>query len=254
MRRLTLALAALLLCAGTGATAATGPHLQIPAMSPRAAQLPAGITKLDDGAIAYRSATLPDGPRPLLILLHGAGEPPEMLVDAFRAAADERGLILLAPKSAGDTWDAIGAVKQLRTTPTGRDAERLFDGDATRVESAMREIGQRTTIATKQIVIGGHSDGASYALSLGLWNPRLFRGIMALSPGGLLAPEDKDRGQRVFIAHGRSDRVVAIQHDEQLIAEPLTAAGLNVRFRSFDGGHRINPASISEGLAFVLPK
>jgi predicted esterase len=243
-------LAALAGCAV--AAAATGPQLSALPVSTSPLSLRPGVTMLADGSVAYRPASLPVGPRPLVVFLHGAGEPPRMLVERARASADRKGLILLAPKSTNDTWDAIQAVRGARFVPTGRQAEQLFGPDIERIDQAIRSVASNAPVDPRKVIIAGHSDGASYALSLGLWNPRLFRGIIALAPGGLLAPDSKSRSQRIFIAHGRSDPVVSIAHDRQLVADPLTAAGLNVRFREFTGGHAVDVASLDEGIDYVL--
>jgi predicted esterase len=249
---LTLAILAAIANLAAPASALAGPRLSVTISGAAQGTLSGGVANLANGALAYRPASLPPGPRPLLVLLHGAGEPPQLLLDAARASADRKGLILVAPGSAGETWDAIEMARAARVLPTGRRAEEAFGPDPQRVDQAIREIAARAQIDRSRVIVAGHSDGASYALSLGLWNPRLFHGIIALSPGGLLAPDDKPRSQRIFIAHGRGDWVVSIVHDQQSIAEPLTAAGLNVRFRSFNGGHAVDVASLDEGIDYVL--
>ena len=52
-----------------------------------------------------------------------------------------------------------------------------------------------------RLVIGGFSDGASYALSLGLINGQLFRKVAAFSPGFVVTGEPEGK-PRVFISHG----------------------------------------------------
>ena len=249
--RVSFAFLSALACCAV-ADAATGPHLSVLPSSSSRLSLRPGVMVLADGTVTYRPASLPVGPRPLVVLLHGAGEPPRMLIERALAVADRKGLILVAPKSTNDTWDAIRAVRGARFVPTGRQAEQLFGPDVERIDRSIRNVVSNAPVDPRKVIIAGHSDGASYALSLGLWNPRLFRGIIALAPGGLLAPQDKSRGQRIFIAHGRSDPVVSIDHDRQLVADPLTAAGLNVRFREFTGGHAVDVASLEEGIDFVL--
>ena len=98
----------------------------------------------------------------------------------------------------------------------------------------------------------GFSDGASYALSLGLANPQLFRCIIALSPGYLWIPPRVDRSQRVFIAHGRRDEILPFSNVTGNIMPDLERVGLRPRARWFDGGHTVDQAVVDEALDFAL--
>ena len=70
----------------------------------------------------------------------------------------------------------------------------------------------------------------------------------------MMAPQWRvDRRQRIFIAHGRSDTVLPFAGTED-IAEGLVRAGDNVRFRPFDGGHQIDPSSLTEALEWVFDR
>src|SRR3712207_7974813 len=51
----------------------------------------------------------------------------------------------------------------------------------------------------------GFSDGASYALSLGIPNGDLFTHLVAFSPG-FAAPDGQRGHPRVFVGHGVDDR------------------------------------------------
>src|SRR5437660_11582605 len=48
-----------------------------------------------------------DGPRPLLVSLHGATMHGRQMLRPLLAAADDFGVILLVPDSRGQTWDVI---------------------------------------------------------------------------------------------------------------------------------------------------
>ena len=70
----------------------------------------AHLFALPDGAVGYVPASASLHP-PLLVLLHGAGHRQTEMVEHFEAEADMRGLVLLAPDSAGETWDAVESAK-----------------------------------------------------------------------------------------------------------------------------------------------
>ena len=65
----------------------------------------------------------------------------------------------------------------------------------------------RFTVGT--VTVCGFSDGASYALSIGLANGDLFGHVLAWSPGFVAPPEFVGR-PRVFVSHGTDDRVLPI--------------------------------------------
>jgi predicted esterase len=90
------------------------------------------------------------------------------------------------------------------------------------------------------MAIAGFSDGASYALSVGLMNGLLFRDIVAFSPG-FMAPLRREGRPRVFIAHGSDDPVLPVQRG-RAIAERLADEGYDVLYQQFAGAHLVAPA------------
>jgi len=208
-----------------------------------APNLAAGETTLAAGMVAYRPAKAPAGPLPLLILLHGAGGYPQGFVQKMEPLADKLGVILIAPHSVGQTWDLIENMQSGDQPWQGPDAHRL--------DQALADLFKHSAVDPSHVVLLGFSDGASYALSIGLANPKLFTTVIALSPG-MIAPLGRlDSGQQVFIAHGRSDHVLPFQATRD-IADSLRSGGANVRFRPFDGDHQIDPASLTEGLEWAF--
>jgi phospholipase/carboxylesterase len=59
------------------------------------------------------------------------------------------------------------------------------------------------------MAIGSFSDGASYALSLGITKGDLFTHVLAFSPG-FVSPAGRRGSPRVFVSHGARDRVLPI--------------------------------------------
>ena len=167
-------------------------------------------------------------PRGLILAFHGAGGSPREGLFIFREAWDEPGLVLLAPGSLGNTWSAL---------------HNRQDRDLETVNRALAETWKRCQIDRRRIAVGGFSDGATHALSIGLQNGGIFRSVMALSPGGLLDVERQGK-PRVFIAHGTGDDVLPYSRSRKSIVPVLKGSGYSVTFRSFAGGHEV-PASIS---------
>jgi poly(3-hydroxybutyrate) depolymerase len=128
---------------------------------------PLGLGGDRDGLIQV-PAVLPNGAAPLLLFLHGATQNGAGMLRRIGAAADQAGIIVLAPDSRDTTWDAI------------RDG---FGADVEYLNRALAYVFDHAAIDPARVVIGGFSDGASYAISLGLANGDLFSRVVAFSPG-----------------------------------------------------------------------
>jgi phospholipase/carboxylesterase len=193
--------------------------------------------KLDDGrdAIVQVPANASGTRLPLLVLLHGAGGSGSGILRRLGSAADEASVAVLAPDSRDATWDAIRGDFGPDVRFLNRALERIFD---------------TLSIDPARVSVGGFSDGATYALSLGLINGDLFRRVLAFSPGFIIG--DQQRGKpRVFVSHGTSDPILPIDRCSRVIVPGLKKLGYDVTFREFTGGHTV-PAEIArEGMRWV---
>ena len=240
-RRFAVAMLAGALFAAPGSSEPAPQQLQArPALV--AMTLPPGVSRIGKNAQAYRPKNAASAALPLIVLLHGAGGDASRFLGEFKDIADRRGAILLALNSAGMTWDL-----QLR-----RGGGASFGRDAANLDAALAELFARAPVDRERVVLLGFSDGASYALSLGLANPQLFRAIVALSVGGVFMPPNVDETQRLFIAHGRRDPVLPFANVERRIVPGLERAGLEPRVHWFKGGHVMDSDAIDEGLEFAL--
>jgi predicted esterase len=178
------------------------------------------------------------GPRgkALILALHGAGSGGSRGgLYAMRGGWRERGVVMVAPASLGTTWSFL----------------RGSDEDLPFVDRALRRAFARCRIDPRRVGVGGFSDGATYALTLGLVNGDLFRGVIALSPGGVLA-ENAVGKPRVFIAHGTLDNVLPISRTSDRIVEQLRSFGYRVTYRKFRGGHEVRPEISRESVRWFL--
>jgi len=105
-------------------------------------------------------------------------------------------------------------------------------------------------IDPSRVTLGGLSDGATYALALGLLNGDLFTQLVAFSPG-FLKPVDRRGKPRVFVSHGTRDTVLNINVGGRGIVRQLTDEGYDVTYREFDGGHEVPVAIAREAFAWL---
>lgn len=185
-------------------------------------------------------------PAPLILLLHGGGSDADWTLNRMLKAAEARGVILLAPDAQRYTWDVIRDFRDDRGTGKPR-----FGEDTLRVDAALKQAFELFTIDPRRVAIGGFSDGASYALSLGPRNDAVFSHIMAFSPGGV-APFDTAAHARVFISHGRQDPMLPFKNTAEGIVPGFTARGFDVTFETFNGVHDFRDAEIAKAMDWFL--
>ena len=228
---------------GSGVAGASTPLLNARPLAV-ATTLKTGETVLANGAAAYRPRSATEGPFALVVLLHGALGYPQHFLRSMEPEADRRGIILLYPHSLGRTWDVLENAARGADPWSGRDTARL--------DRSLADLFSHIAIDRSRIVLLGFSDGASYALSLGTANPRLFSAVVAFSPGSALAPDRIDPAQQLFVAHGRSDSMLPFANTADRLVPALRQRGGAVTFRPFAGDHRIDPRVLDEALDFAL--
>jgi predicted esterase len=139
--------------------------------------------------------------------------------------ADSEGFLLLAPESQGPTWDLI-------LGDYGRDVAFI--------DQALEQVFEHHAVDPARLALAGFSDGASYALSLGMINGDLFRHLLAFSPG-FVSPAEPRGAPRLFISHGTKDDVLPVARCSRRILPQVEAAGYAVRYHEFKGGHVLPP-------------
>ena len=182
----------------------------------------------------YQAAT----PAPLIIALHGAGGRGDAFQAAFASRTDTLGAIVLAPDSLFQTWDAI---------------EDDFGADVGFINAVLDQTFDRCNIDADRIAFLGFSDGATYAISLGIANGDQVAGIVAFSPGFYRV--DHPLGTPAyFLSHGTLDTVLPIQQTSRKIVPELEGRGSTVTYVEFEGGHAIPPAIADQAMGWLADR
>lgn len=189
-----------------------------------------------DGVLYVPPSYEPGQPAPLVLSLHGAGGSGRRNLPRLRRLADELGLLVLSPDSRESTWDIVRSG---------------FGPDVEFVDRALDLAFARYAVDPTRIAAEGFSDGASYALSLGLLNGDLFPSVIAFSPGFMLA--DKRRGRpRCFVSHGLHDPILPVDPCSRRIVRELRDERYDVRYTEFDGGHAVPPEIARAAMDWLL--
>lgn len=167
-------------------------------------------------------------PAPLILLFHGAGGQAAGGLALLSAFAETHKIVLAAPSSRSKTWDGVRGVFGPDVKVINQSLERIFD---------------LVFVDPTRIAVGGFSDGASYALGLGLGNGDLFSSVMAFSPG-FVPPAPHTGKPRLFVSHGNGDTVLPIDRTSHRLVPLLRRDGYDVTYREFPGGHTV-PAAIA---------
>jgi predicted esterase len=206
-------------------------------------ELPTGMVWIERGAqraALFTPDEIEPGRRyPLLAVLHGAGRREELLMKAYRDEAERRQALFLVPRSYHVTWDLIVAATQ-GAAATAADGSPSARPDLDFLEYAYDLIFRRYPVDAARLGLVGYSDGASYALSVGLSNPQLFRAVMGWA-AGFVAVETDAAGPgvprpAVLVEYGTHDELFPFEQVAVPMREQLESYGCQVNFRIDQGG------------------
>jgi len=197
---------------------------------------PLGLEEAHDGLIFVPTSYRENRPAPLVLMLHGSGGTARGGLTPFLSAAEEHGLLLLAPDSRLRTWDIVMGG---------------YGPDVELIDRALTQTFSRYAVDPNHLAIEGFSDGASYALSLGLANGDLFSHIIAFSPG-FMAPTQQKGKPRIYISHGANDAVLYIDRCSRRFAPQLRTAGYDLLYHEFVGVHNVPDDIASQALHWFL--
>lgn len=203
---------------------------------PIAPPLPAGLQHpLGEGEgrpVLLVPEDLPKAGIPLIVMCHGAGSNPARALERLGEEPGRRGCLVLATKSRESTWDILRGG---------------YGFDVAVLDYALTAVFRRFAVDVGRVAVAGFSDGASYALSLGVANGDLFPHAMGFSPG-FVVPGPRRGRPAIFVSHGREDSVLPIDRCGRTVVAMLRAEGYAVRYLEFEGGHILPPEMITAAL------
>ncbi len=178
----------------------------------------------------------------LLVLIHGwGGDEDSMWVFARKvppgtAVISPRGPFKIA--ETGYSWRAIQS--GLEGLPNFDD----FRASSKSLINFIDEWCEAKGMNFPQIDLIGFSQGAALSYTMALLYPARLRSVAALSgfiPAGgeKLIAEQLLAGKFVFIAHGRQDEIVPIEHARKAV-KLLESGGAKVVFCETDGDHKVS--------------
>lgn len=162
---------------------------------------------------------------PLVTVFHGAGRQDELLVRAYQDEPARRDALFFIPRSTYPTWDLL----------VGQDRP-----DLDFLEQAYADIYRRLPVDHRRQALIGYSDGASYALAVGLSNPGLFAAVMGWAAGFVIfdttAVSETDPRPRILLEHGTHDTVFPFEQIATRNCAILRRLGYEVDLRVDEGG------------------
>lgn len=205
-------------------------------------QVPYGQSRLGlsddlrDGTLYIPKSYKPGTKMPLLVMLHGFSGWGDNQRSLF-GLAEELGFIVLLPESRDITW--------------GKEAPG-FDQDVRYIGAAFRHAGSIVNIDFDRVALGGQSDGAGYALTMGLAYGDTFNHLIVLAGGGLIEPIRRQGKPKIFVAHGVKDSTMPIDVSGRKNVEQLKKEGYDVTYHEHEGGHGTPREIVRESIEWFL--
>ena len=159
-----------------------------------------------------------EAPAPVVFALHGGSGHGRVFLWSWLREARGRGVILVAPTAQGDTWSLM---------------EPAVDG--ARLTEILGLVRERWSVDPGRMLLGGMSDGGTFALLSGLESDSPFTHLapVAASFHPLLVTmtePERIRGLPVYLVHGALDWMFPVRTG-RAAREALAMAGADVVYR-----------------------
>ncbi len=200
-----------------------------------------------------------------VVLLHGFGAGGDDLVSLARAVAVPRTVSFLFPAAPllleGDpdgarAWWLIDLERLMRASPADRSNE-IPDGLAAARALVDGLLDQLVAAGARRIVLGGFSQGAMLSLDVALHRATPLAGLALMSGTRINGAAWQARlaaveGVPILMSHGQRDPLLPFAASRAL-RDDLAAAGADVDWVEFGGGHEIPPPVLA-GLGRLITR
>ena len=207
-----------------------------PTVAIQSGEHPLRLGLLRDGLLYVPKTVASRSSLPLFVMLHFGGGRARDMRFTF-PVADALGVAVLAPDARDNTWDGI---------------DNRIGPDVRFIDEALRYTFERVAVDPKRVAFAGTSDGASYALSLGLANGDLFTHLVAFSPGSIFTAAPPIGRPLIFMSHGTRDHTLPIGLTSRRLVPRLRGAGYDVTYLEFDGGHAVPIPVLRNALEWLV--
>jgi phospholipase/carboxylesterase len=209
------------------------------------------------------------GAGPVVVLMHGFGAPGDDLVDLarfLRVPAETRFVFPEAPLTLdggpGRAWWIIDPeVFERRARGEQVDRSEELPDNLPVVRAAvielLNDVEKRLSVPRSSMILGGFSQGAMVACDVALHDTQRPAGLLLMSGTLIARAEWAPRMERlaglpILQSHGVYDPMLSYADAERL-RDLWQAAGAQVTFTSFPGGHEI-PRSVLEAAGHFISK
>lgn len=202
---------------------------------------------------------------PTMVLLHGFGSSAEEWMPFSKTVTSSSNLEFLFPQGpvlilrtngsgAGHAWWDLKLAQRRRASKPGVD---LRNEDPAGLVHAGRLVEGFLDGLGRPVILGGFSQGAMVSCQVAFASDVPLQALVLLSGTPLhesawRAGMPRRKGLPVFMSHGRTDDILPFDLAVGMRDE-MVAAGLDVTFVEFDGGHQI-PEEVVAGLRTFLDR
>lgn len=174
-------------------------------------------------------------PVPLVLVMHGKNGAATDAMPWFKSYANEHKFLILSVPSRGSTW--------------GYEAGGI-GADAAFIDRCLDWVASRFPLDPARLGVAGYSDGASFALCMGLQNGDVFSHVMAFEAVSFTAPDARGK-PKFFFSHGRMDEGTSLSNCLQMVKQ-LKDLGYDVSLDVHPKGHIVADQGVRAAVAQFL--
>ncbi len=202
-----------------------------------------GALQMNDVVAVHVPEGLPEGPHPLIVLLH-PDNGNERILEDWKDAAKELGAVLAAPRG------PITPV--LERTPEGLRRDRYrwrratddYEPGFTKIRASLEKVEKEQEIDPARVVLVGFGEGGMFGSLAALSGAGSVRGVVSVNAywnkwrAKAYFAKAKERGLRVCLVHGKDAPHFG---NAKAGVEALTGAGIPAKLVEYDGGKELPP-------------